>query len=98
MSCSPEYDALTQSKIPAALAVLHNFIRVHDPDDDKDKDELETSHGTCHQSPPPYTLSQENLGGYIDRAERDQASTRRDEVAQRMWVDYVEELQQRGEI
>lgn len=100
MSCSPEYDADTQSKIPAALAVLHNFIRIHDPDDDNDDDNDEHDSGTLssQQTTPTYTLSQESLGGYIDRAERNRAGTRRDEIAERMWVDYVRELHDRGEI
>ncbi len=29
----PEYSMETQAQIPAALSAIHNFIRIHDPED-----------------------------------------------------------------
>ncbi len=34
MAIAPEYSLETQSKIIHAICVLHNFIHVHDPDED----------------------------------------------------------------
>jgi hypothetical protein len=38
MVAAPEYSLQTQSKIPLALAALHNLICVVDPDDEADMD------------------------------------------------------------
>ena len=34
MVAAPQYSLKTQSKIIHAICVLHNFIHVHDPDED----------------------------------------------------------------
>ena len=33
LQLAPEYNIDTQSRLPAALSALHNFIRTQDPDD-----------------------------------------------------------------
>ena len=45
MVAAPEYSLAVQAKLVPALCVLHNFIRIHDPEDeeelDSDDDEVE---------------------------------------------------------
>jgi hypothetical protein len=81
----------TQIEIIYALAALHNFIRLHDPEeiehllkDPRLQDEIAAS----------------SLGDLSDqvptRADRQEAMQRRDEIAQQMWDDYLVELEARG--
>ena len=97
MAAAAEYSLQTQSKIPGAIASLHNFVHVHDPDDlaneDGDNDDS-NDEGLPDSHQIPITL--ENLGGHISQAEKDRASAKRDEIAQAMWADYLQELQSRN--
>ena len=70
MAAAAEYSLWTQSKIPGAIASLHNFVHVHYPDDlaNEDGDDNDSN----DEGPPdshhiPITL--ENLGGHILQAE-----------------------------
>jgi hypothetical protein len=97
MAAAAEYGLRTQAKIPAAIAALHNFVHVHDPDDlameeGDNGDDLDDGIGNGEEIP----ITPENLGGYISQAEKDRAGAKRDEIAKAMWEDYVEELQFRG--
>ncbi|KAJ7101910.1 hypothetical protein C8R44DRAFT_808863 [Mycena epipterygia] len=100
MNLAPEYSIETQAKIPCALAVLHNFIRLHDPDDYADE-------GPGHGGPrnPTFTLQEidgddrrefpeEELGRFISPAEKERATLFRDNLAREMWAKYVEEGEQ----
>jgi hypothetical protein len=75
-----EYEIETQAQIISALAVLHNFICIHDPEDlieDNDNDDhvtTEDSHGGLQNSVRP--------------EERARAVARREEIARAMWADY----------
>ena len=83
MVAAPEYSPEVQAKVVPALCALHNFIRVHDPDDLDDQDwqgEIE------QQTPAP---SMADLGSRINRAEQDRAIARRNQIAHDMWDDYV---------
>ena len=97
MAAAAEYSLRTQSKIPGAIASLHNFVHVHDPDDlanedgDNDDSNDEGPSDSC-QIP----IIAENLGGHISQAEKDCASAKQDEIAQAMWADYLQELQSRN--
>jgi hypothetical protein len=95
MVAAPEYDIHTQSKIPYAMAALHNFIRIHDPDDNATtpNDHTEGSHSQVPQS--LHEIDPENLGGNISQAERNGASERRDIIAKAMWEDYQNVLAER---
>jgi len=76
-----------QARIPAALAAIHNFIRIHDPEELSDfieSTDLE-----------PGFVSGELAAGQARAAEKTQAITRRDEIATAMWAQYQLELQQR---
>ena len=95
MVVAPEYNLQTQAKIPAALAALHNFIRIHDPDDNaQDEDDYEEDHNLRS----PVEIHAEHLGGHISQAEKDRASAKRDAIATAMWVDYQNVLAQRGQL
>jgi len=79
-----------QARLPAALAAIHNFIRMQDPEELADFVDMEdTERGF---------VSGELATGQPRRAERDQANVRRDAIASAMWVQYQAELQRRGDI
>jgi hypothetical protein len=81
----PKYTLDVQALLVAAICALHNFIRIHDPDDIDDLDllaELERR-----------SLRRHRDSGAITRAERDRAEQRRDEIAHAMWRQYVEYIQ-----
>ena len=82
-----EIDMASQARIPPALAAIHNFIRVHDPE--------ELASFAESESFEPGFISGELAAGQTSPAERRQANTRQDEVAAAMWVQYQAELQQR---
>ncbi|KAJ6467016.1 hypothetical protein C8R45DRAFT_755456, partial [Mycena sanguinolenta] len=94
INVAPEYSVQTQAKIPCALAALHNFIRIHDPDDFADE-------GPGHGGPrnPTFTLREvdgderrefpeEELGRFITQEEKDRATAFRENLAQEMWEQY----------
>lgn len=99
MAAAAEYSIRTQSKIPGAVAVLHNFVHVYDPDDlaydegdNNDDSDDERTNNSRHEIP----ITPENLGGHISQAEKDRAGAKRDEIAMVMWADYQQELQARN--
>jgi hypothetical protein len=76
------------ASIPAALAAIHNFICIHDPDELEgflESNDLE-----------PRFVSGELAVGQRRPAEKRRANERQDEIAAEMWVQYQEELQARG--
>ena len=83
----PEYDMSIQARIPAALAALHNFIRVYDPGDiDVDVDEpLNFQFGR-----DPSDRDVGELGSLVTLAETARANERRDKIATDMWERYLE--------
>jgi hypothetical protein len=83
----PEIDMDYQACLPAALAAIHNFICIHDPDELADFQEVEDLQPGM----------QGNLvRGEVRRAERAQADTRCDDIANAMWAQYQGEVQQWG--
>ncbi|KAH9910650.1 uncharacterized protein BXZ73DRAFT_57946 [Epithele typhae] len=70
-----------QAKLIHALCVLHNFIRIHDPEDLDDM-----VHAELDRVPNPPELS--DLGTRLARAEQKRASDRRERIAQAMWDSY----------
>jgi hypothetical protein len=77
-----------QARIPAALAAIHNFIRIHDPEELNDFAEAEDME--------PGFFSGELAEGQTRTAEKRRANTRRDGIAAEMWEQYQAELQERG--
>jgi hypothetical protein len=79
----PSYSMKVQAQIPPAVCSIHNFIRVHDPQ------EVAQFHDTEYFEPELYG----ELGtGPPGQAERDEAAVRRDTIASQMWVQYQEVL------
>ena len=99
MAAAAEYDLQTQSKIPAALAALHNFIRTWDSENMAyDEDEDNDLNMDVHEDGDRMPISPKNLGSNTSPVERLHAGAKRDEIAQAMWEVYQEELHIRGEI
>jgi len=81
-----EYELQTQAQIVSALSVVHNFIRIYDPQDvDDGGDE---SYNVDDANPG-------NLQENITAAERSRATDRRDNIAKAMWADYRQRSQRR---
>jgi len=83
MVATPEYSPEVQAKVVLALCALHNFIRVHDPDDLDDRDWQEEIE---RRPPMPSTA---DLRSRVNQAERDRAIAKREKIAHEMWNDYV---------
>jgi hypothetical protein len=90
MQLPPEYNSEIQSRIPPALCLVHNIIRIHDPDD-----LLDYRHVESDEWAPYYTGTLAD--GPPTEAARTRAHERRDQIAQSMWEDYLDERRRRGE-
>jgi hypothetical protein len=77
-----------QAHLPAALAAIHNFIHIHDPN--------ELTSFTEPANLERGFVSGELAAGLMRMAERRRANVRRDDIAAVMWVQYQAELQCRG--
>jgi hypothetical protein len=75
---TPEFSTSTQACLICALAVVHNFIRIHDPEDMPEP--VEGENGECTE--------EGGLRDGISPAERSRASERRDVIAAAMWAAY----------
>jgi len=85
MVAAPEYNLVVQTKLVPALCVLHNFIHVHDPDDNEEGDEeREVGTNQAVQAVP------EDFGHQITPAERTRAGQKHDDIAEAMWAQYIE--------
>ncbi|EIM84146.1 uncharacterized protein STEHIDRAFT_159740 [Stereum hirsutum FP-91666 SS1] len=96
---TPEFDLKTQAKIVAALAVIFNFIRIHDPED-INVEQFDARAERAHRAPRDDVYEVpvvEELGGFVSTVEKDEADSRRDGIAERMWADYKEYLQNGGD-
>jgi len=89
MVAAPEYSVWTQSKIPLTLAALHNLFHLVDPEDDADINGDNEAGETASATVP---INPDHLRSHISQAEKDQASTMRDDIARVMWGDYQREL------
>jgi hypothetical protein len=85
-----EFPIESQGRIASAICVVHNFIRIHDPDDLPDPEEEEDYSYT----PPSNNSVSRN--GIISSRERNEAVKRRDDIANAMWVQYQQYLAKRG--
>jgi hypothetical protein len=88
----PEYNMTVQAQIPAALCALHNFIRIHDSqeellDEEYDDYDGNTGDGFVRQV---RNIEDNNSHGAIVR--------RRNQIAQSMWDSYQEILQDRQNV
>lgn len=84
-----EYSLEFQARLVSALAVIHNFFRIHDPGDahyiDDDGDEGE-SNTTITQMNDEDAEDSEEVDLHAD--ERGRAADHREKIARRMWRDY----------
>jgi hypothetical protein len=84
MVAAPEYSPEVQAKMVPALCALHNFIRIHDPDDLDDQDRQEEI------SRQPLVPSTADLKTHkVNQVERDRAVARQEKIAHDMWDDYI---------
>src|ERR1700679_401227 len=81
-----EYSIIIQARLPLALAAVHNFIRIHDPD------EIHDFNDAAKDLNPGYG---ELAMGPANIAECDEAAMKRDIIAEAMWVAYQTELASR---
>ena len=98
MASSSEYNIHTQAKIPCALAALHNYIHIHDPEDDGDSEAED--YQDEHMSGADNNMEEDepdpkSLGTHISNAEKQRASARRDQIAHDIWADYLCETRER---
>jgi hypothetical protein len=82
----------TQTRLPPALAALHNFIRKHDPDDIADFHDVEDPQQGTRVESPEGQLAERVVG----TAERMEANERRSRIAREMWIQYQAELSRRN--
>ena len=97
MTAAAEYNLKTQAKIPCALAALHNYIRLHDPDDTT-SDDLDDLDSDTIPNVSSGGVAADDLGAHISAAEKERASARRDSIVMAMWEDYKRELELRQEL
>jgi hypothetical protein len=86
-----QYSIRDQGKIVQALCVIHNFIRIHDPNDIPDIDEDDED-----DEDPDYASVPGNLTRDISRAEREEAAALRDKIANEMWSSYQKTVRRRA--
>jgi hypothetical protein len=74
----------------SALAVIHNFIRIHDPSDNDyiDEDDGVAMENTTQRDGGSDVGSGSESEGDHPAGERGRAAERRDQIARRMWRDY----------
>lgn len=91
MTAAPEYDLRTQSKITLALCVLHNFIRVHDPDDLSEEETEEHEEELKRRVPRRVPT---DFCPHVPRTESQRATKKRDRIAKAMWEQYQSYINQ----
>ncbi|KAJ8580948.1 hypothetical protein M405DRAFT_17150 [Rhizopogon salebrosus TDB-379] len=74
MVAAPEYSLAVQAKLVPALCVLHNFIHIHETDQ-----EIQITQ-----------QRKDDFGCSITPAEREQAARKQDDIAKAMWAQYIE--------
>ena len=84
---APEYSLQVQARIPAALCAIHNFISIHDPDEDTILTVDDNDNTPLDDDREPFAAA---------AAEIDTPSMKRDRIAQAMWDDYLAICRQRG--
>lgn len=92
----PQFSMTVQAKVPPGLAATHNFIMDVDP---TDIEEYLTGDDEQDLDPNPGQVRDNAFGiladGAVTQAEKERATTLRDQIAEEMWRDYQEELRRR---
>ena len=91
----PQFDISIQAQVPPGLSATHNFMMDHDPNDidhylDGGEDDFDPNPGQPQENKFG-TLAD----GAVTRAEKNRATRNRDAIAQAMWEDYQQALQER---
>lgn len=82
-----------QARLVPACLVIHNFIRIHDPDDlPEDNEDDDVARGGEQGEDVD---EEAMLGTGITRAETRRADARRDRIAEAMWTDYCSDRRHR---
>lgn len=90
---APEYKMDIQSRLPAALCALHNFIRTHDSDDDS---ETEIGMDNVDEEPIIPQGAVERLGPEAEGGtNRNHAIALRNRIASELWAQYQGVLRDR---
>ena len=76
---APEYKMEIQSRLPAALCSLHNFIRTHDADDKNEDIDADIDPGDDEDIPGPFNPAVEPEAG--GGTSRNQAIALRNRIA-----------------
>lgn len=85
----PEYDVKIQAQIPAALCSIHNFIRIHDPQQEAMLgEEDQVNHVDAGDD------NVQQIGFVEANDANNPVVERRDTIAQAMWNDYQQILQE----
>ena len=100
---NPGLTPKVQAHLPVALAALHNVIRKYDPEEIEDHiRELDVAEHNVDELDLGTGLQRGSEGelatGPPKQAEKKGVEKRRDEMANRMWIQYQQILQERGEI
>lgn len=96
MRTAPEYPFHTQAKIPASLAAIHNFIRIHDSQDDIFQIARNLERNPTEDTEEATQIPPEYLGRQVSAQERDQAAEKRDRISQQCWDQYQAYLARRS--
>ena len=94
---APEYNTEIQSRIPATLVALYNFIRTHDPQQlysQLDDDNLDHSPGGFYAGDDSFILG--GMEVVDEDGSESEATRRRNRIADEMWIQYQQILQQRA--
>jgi len=84
---APEYSLEIQARIPSALAVIHNFIHLYDPEEGTLEGDINDSiHGHFGENSNPHAPT----------TVEDEVDIRCDHIAQAMWDDYKRVCKERG--
>ena len=98
---NPSLTPKVQAHLPAALAALHNVIRKYDPKEIGSRiEELDVLEYNLDELDPEFQEDDkgELAKGPPKRAEKRDVERRRDEMAEQMWIQYQQVLQDRGDI
>lgn len=90
----PEYSVKVQAQIPSALCAIHNFIRIHDPQEDEPSNILNSEYSSSIPNPGDDGVRQVNIAE--EDTVFDNVTIRRDKIAQEMWDSYQRILEARA--
>lgn len=93
LSHCPSYSVQVQAQIPAALCAIHNFIRLHDSQEDEEQED-----GCIHGRAEAGDDVVRQVGFVEANGDNNGVVQRRDNIAQAMWNDYQHILQERNQM